>query len=145
MNKDLSRNYREVNIILEILGSEYKKKLPKKIKELLSQAEDKTYFPKLTEEEFLSGNYLEDTKIILSILNINYWSTPEKKNEYMETLRTLDEQYKEKHKLVLNEIFPDKDRFKNLKPIETENQITDNKKSGIVQTILDKIKSILKK
>lgn len=145
MSKDLSRNYKEVNIILNILGDEYKNKLPKKIKKLFEEAEDKTYLPNITEKEFKEGNYLEDTKIILSILNINYWSTPEQKNKYMETLRALDEQYKEEHKLVLQEIFPDKDRFKNLKPIETENQITDNKKNGIVQTILDKIKSIFKK
>lgn len=145
MSKDLSKNYREINIILDILGKEYKNKLPRKIKELFDKGEDKNYLPGITEKDFLEGKYLEDTKIILSILNINYWSTPEKKYEYMETLRKLDEEYNEKHKLVLQEIFPDKDRFSNLAPIEKENQITDNKKTGIVQTILDKIKNILKK
>lgn len=145
MSKDLSKNYREVNIILDIIGNEYKNKVPKKMRKLFEEAEDKNYLPNITKQDFLDGNYLEDTKVILSILNINYWSDPEKKYEYLETLRKLDEQYNEEHKLVLQEIFPDKDRFQNLAPIETENKITDNKKTGIVQSILDKIKNILKK
>lgn len=145
MKKDLSKNYKELNLILNLLGDDYKLKVPKKMRELFVAREDKNYNPQLTLEDFFEGNYLEDTKIILAALGIKYWSSPEEKSEYMETLRALDEQYKEEHKLVLQEIFPDKDRFKNLKPIETENQITDNKKNGIVQTILDKIKSIFKK
>ena len=145
MSKDLSKNYREVNIILDIIGNEYKNKVPKKMRKLFEEAEDKNYLPNITKQDFLDGNYLEDTKVILSILNINYWSDPEKKYKYLETLRKLDEQYNEEHKLVLQEIFPEKDRFQNLAPIETENKITDNKKTGIVQSILDKIKNILKK
>lgn len=145
MKKDLSKNYKELNLILDLLGDDYKLKVPKKMRELFVAREDKNYNPQLTLEDFFEGNYLEDTKIILAALGIKYWSSPEEKSEYMETLRALDEQYKEEHKLVLQEIFPDKDRFKNLKPIETENQFVDNKKTGIVQTILDKIKSILKK
>ena len=145
MNEDLSKNYREVNIILDILGDEYKNKLPKKMRKLFEMKEDKTYSPKITKQDFLDGNYQDNTKIILSILNIIYWTAPENKYRYMETLRQLDEQYKENHKLVLREIFPDKDRYKNLAPVETENQITNNKKTNIIQVILDKFKSILKK
>ncbi len=145
MIKDLSKNYREVNIILNIMGDVYKNKLPKKIKELFNEFEDKNYSPTITKQDFLDGKYLDDTKVILSILNINYWMAPEEKNEYMENLRRLDEEYNEKHKLVLQEIFPDKDRFKNLAPIETDSGIAENKKSNILQTILDKIKNILKK
>ena len=145
MIKDLSKNYREVNIILNIMGDVYKNKLPKKIKDLFNEFEDKNYSPTITKQDFLDGKYLDDTKVILSILNINYWMAPEEKNEYMENLRRLDEEYNEKHKLVLQEIFPDKDRFKNLAPIETDSGIAENKKSNILQTILDKIKNILKK
>lgn len=148
MEKDLSRSYKEINIILDILGDEYKNKVPKKMKELFKVGQDKEYSPNLTLNEFLEGNYLEDTKIILSALNINYWCTSEQKNEYMETLRKIDEQYKEEHKIVLNEIFPNKDRFENIETNDTETQIVEAKKGGIAQIIsnlLDKIKNLFRK
>ena len=100
MKKDLSKNYKELNLILDLLGDDYKLKVPKKMRELFVAREDKNYNPQLTLEDFFEGNYLEDTKIILAALGIKYWSSPEEKSEYMETLRALDEQYKEEHKLV---------------------------------------------
>ncbi len=145
MEKNLSKNYREVNLILDLLGNTYKNKVPNKMKELFDKGEDKNYSPEITMDDFYAGKYLKETKTILSILYINYWSNLEEKNKYMDALRKLDEQYKEEHKLVLNEIFPSKDKFEDMKPIEKESQITDNKKSNIVSTILEKIKSLLKK
>ena len=34
MNQDLSKNFREINVILDLLGDVYKNKLPKKLKKL---------------------------------------------------------------------------------------------------------------
>lgn len=149
MEKDLSKNYREVNLILDLLGNSYKNKVPSKMQELFNKGEDKNYFPELTIEDFYSGRYLKETKTILSILYINYWSDLEDKNKYMETLRKLDEQYNEEHKLVLNEIFPSKEKnSEKIEPNDKEKQIVETKNNGIgslIINILDKIKGLFKK
>ena len=147
MEKNLSRNYREVNLILNLLGNEYKNKVPNKMKLLFEKGEDKTYSPEITIDDFFAGRYLEDTKIILSILYINYWSKVEQKNQYMSTLRQLDEQYKEENKLVLNEIFP-KREYKPIEPNNEEKQIVEKGKNSFSQKImeiLERLKNIFKK
>lgn len=147
MNENIGRSYKEVNEILDLLGDTYKDKVPKKMKELFDKAEDKTYSPELTINDFSSGKLLEETKTILTILYINYWSTIEEKNQYMDQIKKIDEENKEKNKIVLNELFPEK-VYKEIEPNEVEKQITDTKKSGISQIIMDileKIKAIFKK
>ena len=148
MGKDLSRNYREINVILNLLGDTYKSKIPNKMKELFNKGEDKNYSPEITIDDFFAGRYLPDTKSILSILYINYWSSVEEKNKYMDTLRKLDEKYNEEHKLVLNEIFPNKEE-KNKKNefISQENQVIEMKNNSVKAktNLLDKIKELLKK
>ena len=84
MEKDLSKSYKEVNVILDLLGTQYKNRVPKKMRTLFLQSEDKTYSPEITLDDFYAGNYLEDTKTILAILNINYWSNMEQKSKYMD-------------------------------------------------------------
>lgn len=148
MNQDLSKNFREINVILDLLGDVYKNKLPKKLKKLFNDDEDKSYDPGITIADFRAGKMLEDTKIILAILYVNYWSAIEQKTEYMKELKALDEKYEEEHKLVLHEIFPKIEPDKKVEPNVEETQITETKKSGIAQMImeiLEKIKAIFKK
>ena len=145
MKKDLSKNYREVNIILDLLGAQYKNKVPKKMRTLFVKAEDKSYSPEITLDDFYAGNYSEDTKTILAILNINYWSGIEQKNKYMDRIKELDAKYREEHKPELNELFPKKE-YEPVEPNNTEKQIAE--KTGFTQTImeiLEKIKSLFKK
>ena len=81
MNKDLSKSYREVNIMLDILGEPFKKRLPRALIKFLIENEDKTHNPKITmTDEGFSGNILTDTYILISMLHINYWvDDPEEK------------------------------------------------------------------
>ena len=72
MNQDLSKNFREINVILDLLGDVYKNKLPKKLKKLFNDDEDKSYDPGITIADFRAGKMLEDTKIILAIFYVNY-------------------------------------------------------------------------
>ena len=148
MSQELSKNLREVNVILDLLGDAYKNKLPRKLKKLFKEDEDKSYDPGITIEDFRAGRMLKDTKTILAILYVNYWSNLEQKTEYMNELRELDKKYEEEHKLVLNEIFPKVEPDKKIEPNIEETQITETKKTGIAQRImeiLEKIKAIFNK
>ena len=145
MEKDLSKSYKEVNVILDLLGAQYKNKVPKKMRTLFLQSEDKTYSPEITLDDFYAGNYLEDTKTILAILNINYWSNMEQKSKYMDKIRELDAKYREEHRPELNELFPKKE-YEPVEPNYTEKQIAE--KTGFAQKImeiLEKLKSLFKK
>lgn len=152
MSQELSKNLKEVNVILDLLGDAYKDKLPKKLKKLFKEDEDKSYDPGITIADFRAGRMLKDTKTILAILYVNYWAGLEQKTEFMDELRAIDKKYEEEHKLVLNEIFPKVEPYKkvesNIEPNIEETQITEAKKSGIAQKIieiLEKIKAIFNK
>lgn len=148
MSQELSKNLREVNVILDLLGDAYKNKLPRKLKKLFKEDEDKSYDPGITIEDFRAGRMLKDTKTILAILYVNYWSNLEQKTEYMKELKAIDEKYEEEHKLVLHEIFPKIEPDKKIEHNIEETQITETKKTGIAQMImeiLEKIKAIFNK
>ncbi len=147
MNENINRSYKEVNEILNLMGDSYKDRVPKKMKTLFDKAEDKNYEPGITLDDFMAGKMLDETKTILTILYINYWADLNEKNQYMDKIRKIDEENKDKNKIVLNELFPEK-VYKEIEPNEVEKQITDTKKSGISQIIMDileKIKSIFNK
>lgn len=107
---DFSNNYREVNIILDLLGNDLKNKLPKKLISFLNKYENKKYNPQITLDDLFNEKISKDTIVLISMLYINYWtSSKEEKEEYMELLRKKDKEYLEKNKLILHEVFPDKD------------------------------------
>ena len=79
MNKVLSNSYTEVSYILNILGDNYKNKIPKKILECIDTN---------IQETNISRNAL----IIISIFNLKYWENDENEKEKLRKIYNMNEQ-----------------------------------------------------
>lgn len=148
--ENLSRSYKEINIILNLLGQEFSNKIPNSMKDFFIRNEDKDYNPNISLEDVFSQNILPETSSIIAILYINYWTeTQEEKEKYMSIIREYDE---EKRKEVFN-IF---DNPKNEIITENNNTIEENieekqlignvEKPGLkdkIIEILEKLKSLI--
>lgn len=148
--ENLSKSYKEINIILNLLGQEFSNKIPNSMKDFFIRNEDKDYNPNISLEDVFSQNILPETSSIIAILYINYWTeTQEEKEKYMSIIREYDE---EKRKEVFN-IF---DNPKNEIITENNNTIEENieekqlignvEKPGLkdkIIEILEKLKSLI--
>lgn len=91
--KDLSKSYREINIILDLLGDEFNNKIPKSMKNFFLKNEDKNYNPKITLEDVFNQNILPETSSLVAILYINYWTENSvEKDKYMNIIKEHDEE-----------------------------------------------------
>ena len=81
MKSELSKTYREINIMLDLLGKPFKQRLPKSMIPFFKEHEDKNHNPKITlTEEGFSKNLQTDTYVLMSMMYINYWcEDPEEK------------------------------------------------------------------
>lgn len=97
MEVTLKNAYTEVYQILNLLGEKYTKKVPKKILKLIEENQNTEYKVNIKkdskiEEMQLSRNAL----IIISILNMKYWATPEEKERLQKIYNQNEFDYQEK-------------------------------------------------
>ena len=96
MEVTLKNAYTEVYQILNLLGDKYTKKVPKKIIKLIEENQNTDYKMNIKkdskiEEIQLSRNAL----IIISILNLKYWATPEEKERLQKIYNKNELDYQE--------------------------------------------------
>lgn len=149
MNVETREVYSEVYQVINLLGSEYREKLPKSFIETIEEKRDINYNPQLTDEMLLSEqNVHKETMHIITLLYLNYWCSDEK--EVLEIKKRLQEnEYKYqaeiREKYNPDNIFkkPEKEIIKEeiIDENNEEKAVVEYKKSFIVQ-ILNKIKKI---
>ena len=96
------RGISETLEILKYSGKEYTEKIPKKLMTFLQENRSKEYNPQLDfSKQIEEMNLLPETKGLLSILYMDYWSTPEEKEEFKNILKTnqeiVDKEIREKY------------------------------------------------
>ncbi len=98
MNSTLSNSYSEVSYILDILGEQYKNKIPKKILELIYNNKNSDYKIKFKLNDDINKiNISRNTLIIISILNLKYWENNENEKARLKQTYSRNEQiYREK-------------------------------------------------
>ena len=107
--KDLSRAYKEVNIILDLLSAKHVSKVPNSMKEFFIKHQDNSYNPDITLDDLFNHNVLSDTISIITILYIKYWTEDEnEKEKYMSIIRKYDEEQREKVFNIFNNAETDK-------------------------------------
>ena len=117
---EFSEGISETLDILKYMEKSYIDKIPKKFKEFLEKNKSKDYIPSLDHRKKLNELYLKnETKNILAIIYMNYWCTPEEKNNYVKILQTNEIKYQEK----LKEKYNTDNLFKNK---ETKIEIVNN-------------------
>lgn len=144
MNKVLSDSYTEVSYILNILGDNYKNKIPKKILECIYNNKNNNYKFNIDtniEEANISRNAL----IIISIFNLKYWENDEVEKERLRKIYNINEQiFQKKINEYKNNDWLNRDR-KNLNYVIEEKSLIIKDDNSIWSKIKNFFKRILKK
>jgi len=88
-------SYSEVYEIINFLGDEYIKKIPKKLYEFIENNRDKEYKPNFNKKDVESLNEKSISRkavAIIAFLNLNYWEEDEEKKEKLEKIFAVEQQ-----------------------------------------------------
>ena len=100
--------FKEVNEIINIMGEEYKAKVPKQLLELFEKEEDKEYITKIKKDIYFEEQEISRTALILlNYINMNYWLEEHQKEKIKRVYRENEEKYQQilREKYNPNEIF----------------------------------------
>ena len=156
-NEKYERGISEVLAILETSEAEYSEKIPKKLMKFFEENRSKTYTPKINSSLKLGEmNLLPETKGLLSVLYLNYWSTPEEREEFRTILKDnqkkYDEELREKYNpdKIFDNVTKDEDlsnknqNFENSGGVRKEESLVQYK-DGFMNNLLQKIKEFIYK
>jgi len=108
----ISEGISEVLVILKSIDNIYTEKLPQKFKDFLNNNQSNEYEPHIDlSKELKDMNLKKETRNILELMYLNYWSSPEEKEEFMCILNENERKYQEK----INEKYNPDNLFKNKK------------------------------
>lgn len=124
INIKLSEAIAEILEILKNVDNSYYEKLPEKFKEFLNNNKSTSYIPEIDfSRELKDLNIRKETKELLGIMYLNYWSNEEERREYIKLLSDNEKKYQEE----LNERYNPDNLFKNAtKQEENIEQIVTN-------------------
>lgn len=145
MNVNTPKVYSEVYQVLNILGNEYIRRLPKSLYNMLEEKRDTTYNPKYTDEITLDmQNIKKESLNILALLHFNYWcDSYEQKLE----LQNILEENEKVHEENLKKKYDSENLFKNKKNVYTKKTAENSMavveyKENIFKRFINKIKNI---
>lgn len=147
MSDDIKKALVEVDLIIEqVIPKEQTLKIPKKFKDFIKNNKDPNYLFKYNFEKELEEQVLmNDTKILLGMLYLNYWATDDEKKEINHILDENEKKYIEQisEKYSTNNIF--KKQEKKYGEEMAEINLPVKHKEGIIKKIIKFIKSIFKR
>ena len=140
--------FSEVYAFLEIVGDQYRNKLPKELIQIFETQKSKTYNPQYDPNiEIYKQNLKKGTLAIIAILDLNYWcETEEEKQKIRKALEEneLKKQEEIRKKYNPDNIFENKTK-KEYTNIPENKAIIEYKKESIINKIMNKIKSFFRK
>ena len=158
MNVQIDEIYSEVYSVLNLLGNDYKKRLPKNLLNLIENKRNLSYEPKYNSEiSLLEQKIKRESLSIIALFHLNYWcDSEEEKNELKELFKTNEQKYQAyiKEKYNPDNIFKNNTKPKVIEPETASNTLNENIiqnteladiKENIFQKIIRKIKSYILK
>ena len=147
MDKSVMIAYTEVDTILDLMDEEYQKKIPEKLRNLISKNKLNNYNVMIDSNIPLTEqNISRKALAILAVLNYNYWCDgKEKQKELMQKYMNNEKikQQKIRKQYDSNNLFNNKNSNNNDENIEKQ-LIIYNKKDSLLIKIINKIKKLLK-
>ena len=145
----LSEAITEVLEILKNADNTYMEKLPEKFKKFLNDNKSTSYIPEIDfSKELKDLKIRKETKELLGIMYLNYWSNDEEKKEYVKLVSENEKKYQEELKEKYN---PDNLFKKTAKQDDINEQVVTNEvaiikyEESLLKKIWNKILSIFKK
>lgn len=142
--------FSEVNAFLEIVGEEYKNKIPKELIKLINEEKSEEYNPKYDSEiPIEEQNLSRETLAMIALLDLNYWCETE---EEKQSLRKIFSQNEKTYQQEIREKYNPDEIFKNkAKQEEGINDSSENtsmieyNRTNFIQKIINILKNIFKK
>ena len=139
----------EVLEILKNADNTYMEKLPEKFKKFLNDNKSTSYIPEIDfSKELKDLKIRKETKELLGIMYLNYWSNDEEKKEYVKLLSENEKKYQEE---LTEKYNPDSLFKKTAKQDDINEQVVTNEvaiikyEESLLKKIWNKILSIFKK
>lgn len=147
MDTELNIGISEALDILHNTDSEYVNKIPKSFMEFLEKNKSANYKSNLDHSRKLNElNLKETTKDLLAIIYMNYWCTPEEKQEYVSVLKENEEKYQKELRKKYNPDNIFKNNNQKLQPTQNEVAVNNtNEISNNVSSMIEYKESFLKK
>lgn len=147
--------FSEVNAFLEIIGEEYRNKIPKELIKMFKSQKSKQYNPIIdTNIPITQQNLKKETLAMIAMIDLKYWCDNQKKKREF-TQKLIDN--KKRHQEELIEKYNPNDIFKNNEHEEISINNTNDKnivaneiamikyKEPVIKKIIYKIKNIIQK
>ena len=139
----------EVLEIKKNADNTYMEKLPEKFKKFLNDNKSTSYIPEIDfSKELKDLKIRKETKELLGIMYLNYWSNDEEKKEYVKLLSENEKKYQEE---LTEKYNPDSLFKKTAKQDDINEQVVTNEvaiikyEESLLKKIWNKILSIFKK
>ncbi len=151
MNINTKETYSEVYSVLNMLGENYIKRIPKNLYKMIKDSKSSTYNPKYTTEISLDKQHIKKESLsMIALFHLNYWCNS---NEEKMQLKQIFKDNEEKYQAELREKYNPDNIFKNNKNtisnyennISEETAISKYQKKNFFQRLFDKIKNLLQK
>ena len=149
VDTNLSESITEILEILKNMNKEYTEKLPKKFLEFLKENQSDSYTVNFDDSKNLKNTNLhKETRKLLAIMYLNYWSNENEKKDYLQVLNNNQQKHDEEIKLKYN---PDNLFKNNQQIIEKVDEIPENNtqlmqyKEGIIKRFINRIKLFFRK
>lgn len=147
MDRSVMMAYTEVDRILNLMDEQYQKKIPEKLRKLISESKLNDYDVIINPQIPLKEQKISRKALsILAVLNYNYWCVGESKKQKLIEKYIKNEKIKqEKLRELYNpdNLFNNKNEFSK-QNIENKQLIVYNKKENVIIKIFNKIKKLLK-
>lgn len=134
-----SKAYSEVYEFINVLGNEYKNKIPDEIYQKIQSNRDTSYLPKYDINQQVNVNtFSKEAFALISILNLKYWCNDPEEISRLKSVYMQNEELEEE-KISPNNI------FKSETSINSSLSLVEYNKESWLEKLFDKIRNIFKK
>ena len=128
MVNEYSRAYKDIFYILMTVEENYKNKVPSELIKFFKENADKQYIPTIDfSKSLIEQNISEKTEELICLINLNYWCTPEEKEELLKKYEINEKEVEEQLRNQYEIKYKEKPKIEDIKAIaiiEKENIFT---------------------
>jgi len=134
-----SKAYSEVYEFINVLGNEYKNKIPKNVYLNIQSGRDTNYTPKYhINQEVTASTFSKEALALISILNLKYWCDDSKEISRLKSIYMRNEEL-EKEKISSKNIFKT-----DTQNISSSQSLVEYKEESLWTKLINKIKKFLR-
>lgn len=119
MNNNYTRAYKDIFYILMSVEEKYKNNVPKELINFFKDNADNQYIPIIDlSKPLIEQKLSEETEALLCLINLNYWCTPEEKEQLLKKYEINEKEAEEELKKQYEIKFKKKLEIQDIKAIE---------------------------